>query len=178
MTEVDGFMSAPALQLRREFDRSFAIAESTERGEFEDVLALRIATQGYALRASELTGLFKDRAVTPIPSPRPELLGLAGLRGRVVPVYDLRLLLGHPRGERPRWLVLAAGPEVLALAFDVFEGQFRVARKDVTGASPHTAPGRDGQAVRTGDALRRILDVSLLVEAIKGARGEEPSKER
>ncbi|MGE0453562.1 MAG: chemotaxis protein CheW [Vicinamibacteria bacterium] len=178
MTRGDGFVTARALQLRGDFDRSFATAERAERAEFTDVLAVRIATQGYALRASDLAGLFKARAVTPIPSPRPELLGLAGLRGRVVPVYDLRLLLGHPRGERPRWLVLAAGPEALALAFDDFEGQFRVAREDLTGAGPRTAPKPDGQAVRTGDVLRRILDVPSLVEAIKAARGEDPSKER
>jgi purine-binding chemotaxis protein CheW len=129
---------------------------------------------------ADARGLFKDRAIVPVPSPLPELLGLAGFRGSVVPVYDLRLLLGHPQSEPPRWLVLAAGPEVVALAFEGFEGQLRVAREDVVGIGPDGAPGDVAQAVRARGVLRRLVDVPSLVEALKGraARGAGPSKER
>lgn len=179
MSQGGGFLSTTALQLRQDFDRSFADAARVERGDALDILAVRIATEGYALRAGEVAGLFKDRVVTPVPSATPELLGLAGLRGSVVPVYDLRVLLGHTRGERPRWLVLAAGPEVVGLGFDGFEGQFRVPREQIATAGPDVAQTKVGQAVRTGDVLRRIVDVPALVEAIKGrVRREGPAKER
>ncbi len=177
MSQAGGFLSATADQLRRAFDRSFAAVERVDSGDGLDVLAVRVASGRYALRVSELAGLFKDRAVTPVPSPDPDLLGLAGLRGTIVPVYDLRSLLGQPRGEPPRWLVLAAGPETLGLAFDGFEGQLRVAREDIAGTD--AAEGALGQAVRTGAVVRRIVDVFQIVEAMKRrARGEGPSQER
>jgi purine-binding chemotaxis protein CheW len=180
MSQDGRFLSATALELRRAFDRSFAVAQRVERGGFLNVLAIRIASEGYALRTADVAGLFKDRAVTPVPSAAPGLLGLAGVRGAVVPVYDLRSLLGQPRGAQPRWLVLAAGSEALGLAFDGFDGQFRVAREDVAGAGPDTAQDQDKVgAVRTGDVLRRIVDVPTLVERIKdGVAGQGPSKER
>jgi len=33
----------------------------------------------------------------------PELLGIMGFRGAMVPVYDLRALCGYAAGAAPRW---------------------------------------------------------------------------
>jgi len=43
---------------------------------------------------AEVSGLFADKKVTRLPSPVSELSGIAGLRGAVLPVYDLAMLLG------------------------------------------------------------------------------------
>ena len=64
----------------------------------------------FAFRLAEIAGVAVDRKLTSLPSPVPELLGLAGLRGRLVPVYSLTALLGGtPEGTAGRWLVLDCG---------------------------------------------------------------------
>lgn len=117
--------------LREAFDRSFAQPPVLETVRTEDWLAIRVAGNPYALRVAEIAGLFADRVVVPVPSAVPELLGVSGLRGAVVPVYDLAVLLGCPAQVAPRWLVLARAREPVALAFDAMEAQLTVAPQDV-----------------------------------------------
>ena len=118
-------MSAAALasqleELRAAFDRTFAFAEQDQAGaQYVDVLAIRVAEQGYALRLAEVLAVHAERKLVPVPSPAPELLGLVGLRGLVAPVYDLRRLLGHAAGPTPRWLALARGTSAIGFAFDI-----------------------------------------------------------
>jgi purine-binding chemotaxis protein CheW len=114
-----------AAELRNAFDRSFAQAPSPEGGALESLLKIRLGANPYALRLSDVSGLFADKKMTWLPSPVPELLGMAGLRGTVLPVYDLGMLLGCPRAAAPRWLVVAAGAPV-ALAFEAFDGYLSV----------------------------------------------------
>ena len=53
------------------------------------------------------------------------MLGIAGFRGSILPVYDLRSLLDLSTTEAPRWLVIAAAAPV-AFSFEAFEEQIRV----------------------------------------------------
>lgn len=117
--------------LREAFDRSFAQPPVLEAARTEDLLAIRVAGNPYALRVAEIAGLFADKAVVPVPSAVPELLGVSGLRGAIVPVYDLAVLLGYPAQAAPRWLVLARSREPVALAFDAMEAQLAVSPQDV-----------------------------------------------
>jgi purine-binding chemotaxis protein CheW len=166
-----------AALLRREFDRSFAEAPQLEAERTEDLLAIRVGGDPYALRLSEVAGLFADRRVTPLPSPLPELLGLAGFRGALVPVYDLGSLLGYHRAEAPRWLVSIAGGASAALAFERFEAQLRFPRAAI--ASDGARADRYArEVVRTPEAMRPVLHLPSVLEAIKarvrhGARPKE-----
>jgi chemotaxis signal transduction protein len=114
-----------AAKLRLAFDQAFAAPIHLEGKSREQLLAVRVAAQALAIRLSEISGLHVDKKITPVPGGHAALLGIAGFRGAILPVYDLRTMLGHPTGERPRWLVIAAAAPV-ALAFDTFDGQLRV----------------------------------------------------
>jgi purine-binding chemotaxis protein CheW len=164
--------------LRRDFDQAFAAPARRAQAGTEALLAIRVAGEGFALRLSALAGLFADRRIVPLPGTAPELLGIAGLRGGLVAVYDLRALLGFPRGESPRWLALVRGGNLLGIAFDELDGSLQVDPHDV---SPATGPAHRGMArevVRTGGVLRPVLDVASIVETIRrparhGVRPEE-----
>jgi len=155
---------ARAEQLRREFDGTFARAVREGEAPREDLLAVRVAGDPYALRLTECAGLYADRKVTRLPTPMADLIGLAAFRGVLVPVYDLRGLLGYPRTtETPRWMVAAAGNAV-ALAFEGFEAHVRV-----EGGSLAAEPaGRRHAAaiVRLAGHARPLLSVPSLLEAI------------
>jgi purine-binding chemotaxis protein CheW len=160
-------VSARALELRHSFDSSFSQPPPTEGAEFEDLLTIRVGEGSWALRLAEIAGIFADKTVTPLPSPVPALLGIAGFRAAIVPVYDLGTLLGHAGERSPRWLVLAASDPV-ALAFDRFDGHLRAPRGAVTvepGAEPF--PRRHLEVVRSADHVRPIVDLRAVLGAIK-----------
>jgi chemotaxis signal transduction protein len=149
------------LGFRRAFDQAFAVAPATTVEMFEDLLAVRIAGDPYALRVREITGLLASRKIVPLPSRRPELLGLAGNRGSLVAVYSLALLLGYgAESKPPSWLVLAGSSETIGLGFEEFEGFVRVRSGDMHAA--HPAEGTRPHArevVRVEKQSRRVVDI-------------------
>jgi chemotaxis signal transduction protein len=172
------YPSATALELRRAFDAAFAEAPATSPAPSEDLLAFRLAGDPYAVRLRQIGGLFKDRRLTLLPSPVPELLGVAGIRGSIVPVCDLRALLGYPPAGNTRWLLLTVAPEVVGMAFEAFEGQLRVRRESIV-AAPAQGRRHVSEAVQIGDVLWHVVDVASVVEAVTSrARTAGLAKER
>src|SRR6185295_4421011 len=105
-------------ELKRSFDRSFAEAPRQQVAQVEDLLCVRIAGDRYAVRLSETSGIYVDRKIVGLPSPLPDLLGMAGFRGSVIPVFDLGALLGYDMtGDAGRWLLLVGTNEIVGLAF-------------------------------------------------------------
>src|SRR4029079_15975388 len=108
------------LELRRSFDASFA-APVPERGAApERVLALRAGATRLAVRLSDVAAIQRLPRRVALPDAPPGLLGLVGVRGRLVAVYRLARLLGSDADEDPRWLVLGRGDEPLGLALEGF----------------------------------------------------------
>jgi purine-binding chemotaxis protein CheW len=163
--------------LRREFDAAFALAPQDEAARRENLLAIRVAGDGYALRVAQIAGLFADKAVTPLPTPVSELKGLAGFRGRSAPVYDLAALLGYPKAGKTRWLALARGVGPLALAFDDFESHFAVAADAQAGEIVRSSGAtlklnavlrpQVFDAVRYQGTMRPIVDLDAIIESIR-----------
>jgi len=157
-----------ATALRRAFDRSFAVAASLQAQRLEQILAIRVGSDPYALRVSEIAGLHVDVEIVPVPGPVPQLLGIVGLRGTLLPVYDLAALLRHLPASRPRWLVLMRMPQPVGFAFDTFEAHLQMPDAtiaDGAGEAPPTAFLRG--MVRAAGALRPIIHLTSLVESIK-----------
>lgn len=159
-------------ELRRDFDRSFAEAPRGDVEGWEALVALRVGGDAYALRLSELAGLHHDRVVVPVFGVGTPLLGLSSLRGVLLPVYDLRALLGYPASDpAPRWLALARSPSPVALAFDVFESHLRVRPGEVSAAGDPSARRHTRGAIRVGEQTRPLLRVeSLLAEIARLAQ--------
>lgn len=167
-----------AAELRREFDQAFAVPTRHETRDLVKLLAVRAGGEPYALRLTELSGLVRDRRVMPVPSSAPEMRGVAGLRGALVPVYDLGALLGHGVGEHPPiWLALVGKGREIALAFEKLEGHIEIARSDLSPADGLREGAR--VVVRTPDATRVVIDIPVLLERIKRRlRASESRKER
>jgi chemotaxis signal transduction protein len=155
-------------ELRRAFDKSFSVAPVTRATDLEDLLDIRVGLDPYAIHLNQVTGVFADKPVTPLPGSFPELVGIAGFRGAIVPVYDLRILLGYPRGGSQRWLILTAGKTRIALAFDQFEGHTRVARSAIAeeGAG-ETQQHHVREVVRTANLVRPIVHLPSILEVIR-----------
>jgi purine-binding chemotaxis protein CheW len=172
-------MSTPAeavaerlAELRAGFDRSFAEPPREQHLDTCELLAIRAGSCRYVLRLSQTSGLFCDRAVTPLPGPVPALLGMAGFSGTIVPVYDLAALLGHPVPDPPRWLVLAAGTPPVALAFHDLDGHLRMSTDAIVGeADRHGSRGCLRGMVPLPDGTRAIVDVPSVRTAVHALTG-------
>jgi chemotaxis signal transduction protein len=155
-----------AAELRSEFDRGFAVAPSSQTAARDDLLAIRLAGQGFALRLSEITGLFADKKITRVPGAGGALLGMAGFRGTIAPVYDLQKLLGLAVAKAPRWLVTASAAPA-AFAFEGFEGQIRVEHSSITPRASADLRGLSKSLIQIDGALRPIVELSSALDAIK-----------
>jgi len=169
-----------AAELRVAFDRSFAESQVPELARRLDLLAIRVGEHGYALRLSELLAVHAERHVVRVPGPAPELMGLVGLRGLVVPVYDLRLLLGYPAGATPRWLALARAASPFAVAFEALEAHLRVPERDVVAADASAAaPHRFARgSVSTAAGPRPLIHLPSLIEGVTRGTWRESTSER
>jgi chemotaxis signal transduction protein len=159
-------IASRALELRRAFDDSFAVPAGIKDRETVDLLEITLAGARYAIRTDEIGGIHLDLVVTPLPSPVPELTGIASLRGAMLPVYDLGLLLsvGASAG---RWIVLDAARTV-GLSFGEFRGHVRIEAGRF--ASHHAGQGTadaTSQFVRADAGVHSVVSVPSLVEFIR-----------
>jgi purine-binding chemotaxis protein CheW len=168
MSNAPSSLADRAEDLRRAFDRSFAEEVRRDVVQTDDFLGVRIGSEPYALRLSEIAGLYVDRAVTRLPSGAPALLGFASFRGSIAPVYDLHLLLGRASAMTPRWLVAARGSSV-AFAFEMFERHLRVPRAGLVahGDSQPSQPFIKEFASIDG-LVRPIVHLPSVLDAIRG----------
>ncbi|MBL8995767.1 MAG: chemotaxis protein CheW [Gemmatimonadales bacterium] len=69
------------------------------------------------LAVHEIIGMLP---VTPVPHSHPAVRGVVNLRGRVIPILDLRKRFSMPPGDVPETciVVLRAGPQLLGVAVD------------------------------------------------------------
>ena len=162
MIPADGRAAA----MRAEFDRGFAEPRRIERLDSDRLLALSVGGDPYALRMEEIASVAVDRRIVPLPGPLAEFAGIAGLRGAIVPVYDLARLLGYPGDGPARWLaVLSAAP--VAVAFAAFDGY--IVRPG--GSMAFEPAGGDSRHVRVvaraADFVRPVISLASVVEAIR-----------
>lgn len=168
MSELEA--GSPVARMRAEFDRAFAEPLPPRAEGLERLLAVGLGDGDYALRLSELAGLSAGKALTEGPGRAPGYLGLTGLRGVLVPVWDLAQLLGHPgQASQPRWLALAAAQPRWAAAFDRFEGTYSASAAQFL---PHQGGGAAAaltpQACDAGGRLRLVIDLASVLQTIQG----------
>lgn len=185
MIDATSGLAERAAALRSAFDRAFAAPSRADAAIKLDLIAIRVGMQPCAIRLADVTGLFADRKITPVPGSDAALLGIAGFRGALVPVYGLSHAFpsaaggsgkcgGHSGIRPPRWLVAAAAAPV-AFAFDAFEGHLRAPVDAIL-------PRQRGQLqdfapafIRTGDVVRPVIDLSAVIAAFGATTAAKPT---
>ncbi len=151
-----------AAALRTEFDRQFELPEPDISGESQDFLGIRIANSGYAIRISDLEAIVKSATIIPLPGGFGGLLGIACIRGRLVPVF--RLDETHKQPSVPvlsTWVALFRGPDLFGLAFETLDGFFPV-RSDAV------LKNGSGVVIRVSGEVKSVLEVPELLKTIRG----------
>ena len=158
-----------ATALRRLFDASFAAPAASMSERLEDLLAIRVGSDPYALRTSEIAGLHVGVKIVPVPSPVAQLLGIAAIRGIMAPIYDLAALLRYPPAANPRWFIIARGPQPVGFAFETFESHLQVSQSSLANDDGENAgSGAPKQhtrgTLRAAGALRPIIHLPSVLE--------------
>lgn len=158
-----------AAALAREFDLGFSRAADLEPPVEENLLILQLQSRPFAVRATGLRAIAPTPRIACVPSSSPALLGIAGIRGELVPVFDLAHLLGISPEERGlRWCLLVGESERAALAFRHFDGFVRCPASAVS-----RAEARDGLApfleevVRLERGVLSIIDVARIFSGLQ-----------
>jgi purine-binding chemotaxis protein CheW len=169
-----------AAELARAFDEVFAKERISAAAETENLMAIRVGDEPYALRVREISGLTLCGKVVPVPGGTPALMGIANLRGALLPVFSLPALLGFDQaGANLRWLAVCGTRDPIGLAFSVFEHYFAVPPSDVSIVESGEMRNHARELVRTSAAMRLIINIPSVTKTIYSrAVPAGPDKER
>jgi purine-binding chemotaxis protein CheW len=103
-------------------------------------------------------------------------LGLAGLRGKMVPVFDLAAVLGASAASPPGWLVVTQGEPPVAWAFDALDRLVHVPADAVRPAAGSVA-GLTHTVAIDGVAHAVLNLPTLVATLVPRADAPGPSKE-
>ena len=177
---IEGNMAA---HLRQAFDRTFALPTSGASPEVEDLLTIRVAGDPYAIRLLDIAEIITERRVVWVPAATPDLLGLAGIRGGIVPVFGLSSILGYdPDPGAPRWMIICGSEDPIALAFSDFEGYLRLPASALHADENFRATREHAkyvsQIASTPDGVRAVISIPLIMATIRNRISQHrPTKE-
>ena len=128
----------------------------------EDLLVFQLAGEPFGLRLSVVAEIIRPPSLAHMPLVPPSLLGLANLRGIVMPVVSLRALLHLPDIAMDRWtrVIVVRGDNPVGFVVDGIRGLLAVATDRLE--NDDTGIDADGSVLLDG--------------VIKGAEGESPIK--
>jgi chemotaxis signal transduction protein len=156
-----------AQRLRDAFDQAFAVATRAADTDVDALLGIAVRGERYAVRLGEITALLADRRVVPLPGPSLELLGLTGVRGTVVPVYDLGAFLGNaPLGTPGRYLLVAGSEHPVGLSFERFDGYLEVPRSEISASSEQEARSHCREVAKMGEEARAVILIHSILRTI------------
>ena len=129
-----------------------------------------LGTEEYALDILDVQEILRTRQATRVPGSPAFLQGVVNLRGRIVPVVDLRLRLGMPRAEQTeetRVIVVDPGEGAVGLCVDRMSEVLGIGASSVRPAPAEldAAAGREyvRGVAKLGDRLLILLDLDRLL---------------
>jgi len=135
-------------------------------------LCFEVGSRRFGLWSSVVIEAVRAVAVVPLPKAPPAVRGVINLRGKAVPVFDLRSRFGLPPKEveiTDHFVVARAGKRVVAFQADRALGLFDVAEKDVENAKMVTPSAEYLEGiVKMPDGLVLIHDPATFLSRAEG----------
>jgi chemotaxis signal transduction protein len=162
--------------LRHAFDQSFALPPPPPMEAFEDLITMSLGGNPYAVLLRDIAGMVAGSKVITVPAVAPYFLGIAGVRGEVVPVFGLAAMLGYPEDATPpRWMLLCGGKVPLALGFSQFQNYVRLP-ESCFHLEENLRASRQcvNRVVNNHGVVHAVIAVPLLVATIQNRGGLNP----
>jgi purine-binding chemotaxis protein CheW len=139
-----------------------------------EVLVFELADRRYGLPAADVRELVRAVAVRPLPGAPPAVEGVINVRGRVVPVLDVRARLrlpAKPLEPSDHLIIARAGERLVALRVDRATDLVRVDAGDVEEVRD-LVPGLEsvGWVARLPDDVLLVHDLGTFLSQVDSAR--------
>jgi purine-binding chemotaxis protein CheW len=121
-------------------------------------VVFRVGERRCALPAAAVIEVMRPQPIRTVARPREGILGVATIRGAVVPVVAAGALFGDEAGAPTRFITLRVADRAVALAVDEVLGVERIAEADLRALPPLLADAGAGAIERIGQ-----LDAALLL---------------
>jgi hypothetical protein len=157
--------------MRREFDAAFGSPPAPEPPPRERLLRVAAGGRGWFVRTRELAAVLACGEVVAVPGAGRGLLGLASVRGQVLPLFALTSLIDPAApAERARLILVAAGGPGIGIGVSSVDGLAELPEEAVRA-------GAGGRPMPDGGQARVLLDFAALVRGVReGSRGTEPGR--
>jgi purine-binding chemotaxis protein CheW len=92
-----------------------------------EILAFRIANEEYAVKIAELQEVMRNQRITAVPRSPKYLKGVTSIRGKILPIVDLRERLGLPDKNtgKEKIIIISGKKEPLGILVGAVLGVFR-----------------------------------------------------
>ena len=146
--------------------------------ELQQVVVFDLSGETYALDILHVHEIIRIQPVTPVPGAPEYIEGLINLRGRVVPVVDLRKRFGlraREIGDRSRIIVVQVSDDIVGVVVDAVSEVISVS-PDLVEPAARVVTGLDAEYIRTiakvEGHLVAVLNPDKILE-YSDAEGEE-----
>jgi purine-binding chemotaxis protein CheW len=140
--------------------------EEEEREVYETWVEFRLAGASFALPVAQVREILRLRDVTPVPQPPFPVIGVFNLRGRVVPLLDLRARLAlptQPPDADSRIVLVESQERRLGLLVDSVERVAQLAQSAMVRPEAETEPGEVRGLHAAEDGKIRLLDLNAIL---------------
>lgn len=173
MTDVAAFNPFELLAYyeRRCLAHSVATPEQVDAPSLWRGIGFRVGTRSFVASIDEINELLAPPSLTPVPGTRPWLMGVANVRGNLVPVVDFGRFLFNvrtPSSERTRLLLVRQQNGTVGLLVDEVFGQRLVDEEQRRQAGAEEDPRLTrfvSENVTVGDREYGMLSMTRLVRA-------------
>jgi purine-binding chemotaxis protein CheW len=165
---MEGFMQETVK--KNQEDAFFGVDEEDEDTQANKYMTFRIGAEAYGIGISHIREIIELQKITAVPDMPDFVKGVINLRGRVLPVVDLRLRFGlEEREYDDRTCIVITEIRTSAIGFivDTVEEVAEIAEKDIEPAPVfRSASGKDQYISgigKIGEAVKLLLDVERLL---------------
>jgi purine-binding chemotaxis protein CheW len=158
----------------REVERIYSFTDSLQLGEqeeeerevFETWVEFQLAGEPFALPVAQVREILRVQEITPVPQPPFPVIGVINLRGRVVPLIDLRARLGLPAPAPDaisRIVLVESHGRRIGLLVDAVERVAQLAQSAIQPPPAESEPG-EVRGLHLDEGRRtRLLDLTAVL---------------
>jgi purine-binding chemotaxis protein CheW len=131
----------------------------------ERVVVFELGTESYGIAVGQVDEIIRPPAITAVPGAPASIAGVINLRGRIIPVVDLRPRRGPPDGadgRTSRILVLRVGGKSIGAAVDAVSDVLRIPPGTI---EPSGVKAHLSGIARFDDRVVMLLDAAGILDA-------------
>lgn len=138
-----------------------------------------LGKESFAVQLSQVREVFALESITPVPAMPPMLVGVANFHGTIVPLIDLRSVVGMPISSAPRYAVIVRHEDQLIgiLVDEVPEIVTIEADEMLDGLPGELARRRPflSGVLKMGGRVSGLIELSGLVAMLEGTVDQQPA---